>query len=135
MVDLKDKALYPPISPMSAGLKGACPRCGQGRLFDGMLKPAKECMNCKLDYTFIDSGDGPTVFVILIMGFVSLGLVLAVENAFHLPVWVHFLLWGPVIIGSCLWTLRVCKGCMIALQYNTNAKQGEILEDGEDLQG
>lgn len=133
MVNSSDKALYPPIFPVSAGLKGTCPRCGQGRLFDGLLKPAKECMNCKLDYTFIDSGDGPAVFVIMIMGFVILALVMAFENAFHPPVWLHFIIWGPVIIVSCLWVLRISKGFMIALQYKTNASQGILADDaGED---
>ena len=39
-----------------------CPKCGGGRLFHKglMLRPA--CEQCGLDYTFIDTGDGPAVF-------------------------------------------------------------------------
>jgi hypothetical protein len=36
-----DKAFYPPISPAQSGMRGALPRCGQGRLFDGYLKVAR----------------------------------------------------------------------------------------------
>ncbi|MFK5978562.1 MAG: DUF983 domain-containing protein [Rhizobiaceae bacterium] len=132
MASSHDKALYPPVSPVTVGLKGTCPRCGQGRLFAGVLKPAKECMNCKLDYSFIDSGDGPAVFVIMIMGFVLLGAALAFDNMFHPPIWVHVILWGPVIIFSCLWTLRISKGFMIALQFNTDAKQGTLADDSDE---
>lgn len=132
MASSHDKAFYPPVSPVTVGLKGICPRCGQGRLFTGVLTPAKECMSCKLDYSFIDSGDGPAVFVIMIMGFVLLGLALAFDNMFHPPVWVHVIIWGPVIVISCLWTLRICKGFMIALQFNTDAKQGTISDDSDE---
>ncbi len=128
----QDKALYPSVSSVSAGFKGVCPRCGQGRLFSGMLEPAKSCMNCRLDYSFIDSGDGPAVFVILILGFVILGLALAVEGAFSVPIWAHMLIWLPVTIVSCLWALRAGKGIMIALQYQTSAREGSLDKDSSE---
>ena len=71
-----DKALYPPIDPFSAGLRGCCPRCGQGKLFDGLLKVRPACSNCGLDYSFADSGDGPVVFVLFIVGFLVVGAAL-----------------------------------------------------------
>src|SRR5512139_832712 len=114
-----DRAHYPPLSPMSIGLRCACPRCGQGRLYDGILTPAKRCMACGLDYAFIDSGDGPAVFVILILGFVIAGLALLVETAFEPPLWLHAILWIPLIIVLSLWALRVTKAIMIALQFQT----------------
>lgn len=124
-----EDALYPTLSPWQSGMRAVCPRCGQGHLFDGILKPAKNCRSCRLDYSFIDSGDGPTVFVILILGFVILGLALAVETAFKLPIWLHLLIWTPAIIGSCLWALRIGKGVMIALQYKTGANQATLKQD------
>ena len=124
-----DSRSYPTHSVLQIGLRSVCPRCGQGRLFVGLLKPGRKCQSCHLDYGFIDSGDGPSVFVILILGFVLLGLALAVESAFNLPVWLHLLIWTPVIIGSCLWALRFGKGVMIALQYKTDAHQGSLKQD------
>lgn len=120
------RAEYPEQSPVMVGLKCACPRCGEGRLYDGVLQPAKRCMACGLDYSFIDSGDGPAVFVILILGFVVLGLALAVESAFSPPVWVHVLIWIPAITALSLWSLRVTKAMMIALQYRTDASEGRL---------
>ncbi|RUU16212.1 DUF983 domain-containing protein, partial [Mesorhizobium sp. M7A.F.Ca.CA.003.01.2.1] len=62
----EDRAIWPPIDPISAGLHGRCPRCGEGRLFSGFLTVGKRCVNCGLDYSYADAGDGPAVFVILI---------------------------------------------------------------------
>ena len=33
----EDKALYPPLPPTATGMRGRCPRCGEGRLFKGFL--------------------------------------------------------------------------------------------------
>jgi hypothetical protein len=41
------------------------------------LKP--RCAACGLDYAFADAGDGPAVFVILIVGFIVIGSVLWLE--------------------------------------------------------
>ena len=67
----RDKALYPPLSPTQSGMRGLCPRCGQGRLFKGFLELEPHCRNCGLDYSFIDSGDGPAVFVIMIVSSIA----------------------------------------------------------------
>ena len=37
------------------------------------------CERCGLDYAFIDSGDGPAVFIILIAGAIVVGAALVVE--------------------------------------------------------
>ena len=122
----EDKALVPPVDPVRAGLSCACPRCGQGKLFDGLVKIRRECRNCGLDYSFADAGDGPAVFVILIIGFVVVGLALWTEVNYSPPFWLHFVFWIPLTIGLCLWLLRVLKALLIALQYRNNARQGEI---------
>jgi uncharacterized protein (DUF983 family) len=124
----EDHRTWPEISPLSAGLGACCPRCGQGRLYAGLLTPAARCNACGLDYSFADSGDGPAVFIILILGFIVLGLVMAVESAFLPPVWVHILIWPPVIVAASIWALRFGKAFMIALQYRTSAGQGELHE-------
>ena len=122
----EDKALYPPVEPIAAGIKGCCPRCGQGRLFDGFLKVAPRCANCGLDNSIADSGDGPVVFVILIVGFIVLGAALWMEVNLNPPLWVHFLLWIPIAIVFSLALTRMLKGMLITLQYRNNARPGEI---------
>jgi uncharacterized protein (DUF983 family) len=122
----EDKALFPPVDPVRAGIACACPRCGQGKLFDGLIKVRPECRSCGLDYSFADAGDGPAVFVILIIGFIVVGLALWMEVNYGPPFWVHFILWIPLTIGLSLWLLRVLKALLIALQFRHNARQGEI---------
>mgnify|MGYP001037488011 CR=1 FL=1 len=121
-----DRALYPDLSPSQTGLRGRCPRCGEGRLFKGFLSLQPSCANCGLDYAFIDSGDGPAVFVILIVGFIVAFLALYVEFTFQPPFWVHILLWVPLIFGLSIGMLRPLKGMMIAIQYRTKAEQGRL---------
>jgi uncharacterized protein (DUF983 family) len=122
----RDRALYPPLSPSSTGLHGRCPRCGEGRLFSGFLTLAPGCSNCGLDYSFSDSGDGPAVFVILIVGFIVAFLALYVEFTFQPPFWLHAVLWIPLILILGLGTLRPLKGLMIAIQYKHKAEEGRL---------
>ena len=122
----EDRALYPPVDPFSTGLRGHCPRCGQGKLFDGYLKLKPRCAACGLDYAFAEAGDGPVVFVLLIVGFLVVGAALWMEVNFSPPMWLHFILWIPLAIGLGLALTRMLKGVLVALQYRNNARPGEI---------
>ena len=126
----EDKAIWPPVEPIAAGLKGRCPRCGEGKLFSSFLSVGNECGVCRLDYTFVDAGDGPAVFVILIIGFVVVGLALWLEVNFGPPLWLHLLLWIPLTVVLSLGSLRLIKGVLITLQYRNKAAEGR-LDKGE----
>ncbi len=106
-----------PISPFRTGLACRCPACGEGRLFRGFLELVERCPVCGLDLSAADSGDGPAVFIILILGIVIVGLALVVEVEFEPPLWLHALIWPPLILGGALLLLRPFKATMIALQY------------------
>ena len=82
------------------------------------------CERCGLSYAFADSGDGPAVFAIFILGFVVLGGALLVEFRLHPPVWVHIALWGLFTPLLAFALLRVLKATLIALQYKHNAGEG-----------
>jgi uncharacterized protein (DUF983 family) len=122
----KDRALFAPQDPIRVGLMGRCPRCGEGRLFEGFLTIAPRCSACGLDFSFADSADGPAVFVILIVGFVIAGGALLTEIAYSPPLWLHFVLWPPLVLIFCLGALRPLKGVLVALQYHHRAEQGRI---------
>src|SRR4029079_1357728 len=122
----QDKAIWPEVEPIAAGLKGRCPRCGEGRLFSGFLTVDKSCGVCGLDYSFADAGDGPGGFVILIIGFLVLGLALWGEVTLTPPLWLHLILWIPLALVLCLTALRLIKGVLITLQYRNKAEQGEL---------
>ena len=117
---------YPPISPVSVGVAGRCPRCGDGPLFAGFINVAPRCEACGLDYGFADAGDGPAVFVTLFAGFAVLGLALWVEIAYQPPIWVHMVIFLPLTLIVCLGLLRPFKGLLIALQYRNKAELGRL---------
>jgi uncharacterized protein (DUF983 family) len=121
-----DQAHWPPVDPISAGLRGRCPRCGEGRLFKGFIAVAPRCGLCDLDNAFADSGDGPAAFVILIIGFIVVGLALWMEVTINPPLWVHFMLWIPLVIVLSLIALRLIKGVLITLQYRNKAAEGRL---------
>lgn len=116
----------PRPSPVWCGIAGRCPACGRGRLFNGFLRLAKSCNVCSLDYAFADAGDGPAVFVILIVGFIVVGSALYVELAYEPPMWVHAVLWPPLLLALALGLLRFLKGLMIALQFRNDARLGKL---------
>jgi len=123
---------YPPQSPLTTGLRGRCPRCGEGRLFDGFLGLPERCETCGLDYAFIDSADGPAVFVIFIVGALVVGAAFFVEFSYQPPYWLHLLLWIPLILILSLALLRPLKGLMIAQQYHHKAQEGRLDTDAAD---
>jgi uncharacterized protein (DUF983 family) len=125
----RDEAHYPPVDPASVGLRGRCPRCGEGKLFDGFLAVRPACGVCGLDNGFADAGDGPAVFVIMIIGFIVVGLALWLEVNYSPALWVHLLLWIPLATVLSLALLRSLKGLMIALQYRNSAAEGQIDRD------
>lgn len=107
----------PPVSVLVAALQCRCPRCGKGKLYDGLLAVTPRCAACGLDLAAQDAGDGPAVFVVLILGAIVVGLALWVEAEFAPPFWVHIVLWTPVIIGGAIALLRWMKAWLIAMQY------------------
>ena len=117
---------YPPIPAISTGLVGRCPRCGSGRLFRGFLTLAPRCDHCGLDYSFADAGDGPAVFVTLIVGAIVVGLALILDVAYEPPIWVHMVISLPLAVILCLAVLRPLKGVLVALQYRNKAEQGRL---------
>jgi uncharacterized protein (DUF983 family) len=105
------------VPPFSAGLRCRCPRCGEGKLYDGFLKIADRCDVCGLQLAHEDAGDGPAVFVILIYGFVMAVFAAYVELSYEPPFWVHAVIFVPLILGGSALLLRPFKAVMVALQF------------------
>jgi len=118
-----------PERPVASALRARCPRCGQGKLFAGFLQLAPSCDHCGLDYSFADSGDGPAVFIVLIVGFVVVAAALIVEVTWGWPYWLHAVVWAPLVIGLSLGMLRPLKGWFIGMQYRHKAAEGRLSDD------
>lgn len=111
--------MLPDLEPIQTALAGKCPRCKQGSLFKpGLtLDLNKQCPSCGLDLAKNDSADGPAVFLIFILGFLLVPIALWVANITNLPLWVHGVFWGVIILGMTLGSLRPTKAYIIALQF------------------
>jgi len=118
-----------PASASQAALTARCPRCGRGPLFRGALALRERCSSCGLDYKFIDTGDGPAVFAIMILGFLVLGGALILEFKVGPPLWVHLLLWGVGTPLLALGLLRFLKALLIALQFKHKAEEGRLQKE------
>jgi uncharacterized protein (DUF983 family) len=94
------------------GLACKCPRCGRGKLYAG----------------FLDTGDGPAVFIIMSAGAIVVGCALIVEVKYQPPFWLHAVLWLPLILATTLLPLRAMKSLLIALQFHHKAAPGQLID-------
>jgi uncharacterized protein (DUF983 family) len=110
------------------GIACKCPRCGNGKLYAGFLTLAPRCESCGLDYAFIDTGDGPAIFIIMLAGAVVVTAALIVEVKYQPPFWLHAALWLPLIAVTTLLPLRSMKSLLIALQFHHKAAPGRLID-------
>ncbi|MBB5745077.1 DUF983 domain-containing protein [Brevundimonas variabilis] len=111
------------IDPIRAGLRSRCPNCGKGALFTGFLKVIPICPVCGFDRMTIETGDGPATFIMQIAGFLVGFSALYVEIAFSPPMWLHFIVWIPLVAALSLGLMRPGKGLMMALQFRNQRDQ------------
>ena len=111
------------VNPVLAGLACRCPKCGEGRLFSGFLKVAAKCEACGRDLAAADAGDGPAVFIILIVGVIVCVGALITEITLSPPVWVHLAVWLPLTAILVLALVRPFKGVMLAMQFHHRASE------------
>ncbi len=109
--------------PFLSGLLCRCPNCGVGDLYAGFLDLAPACSHCAYPLALADSGDGPAVFVMMIVGFIIVFGLLFTEIAYRPPVWVHLVVWLPLGAALSMALLRPIKGLMIAAQIRNKASQ------------
>jgi uncharacterized protein (DUF983 family) len=104
-------------------LRGACPRCGKGKLFDGIVTFAPRCTTCGLDFARFNVGDGAAAFLIFFVGVIVIGLAMWLELSRSPPWWVHALLWVPLTLALTLAFLRVAKTLLLTLEYRHDAAE------------
>jgi uncharacterized protein (DUF983 family) len=96
---------------------GRCPRCGRGPMFSGLLDMRDRCTACGLDLRAHDTGDGPAIAGIFLVGALAVVTALMVDTRYQPPVWLHALLWPALVLPASILVMRVAKALLAALQY------------------
>lgn len=112
--------------PLDCGLKGLCPRCGARTLFAGSIRFADRCRACALDLSTFNVGDGPAAFLTLILGAIVVLGAIMLELSAEPPFWVHLLIWPPLTAIGVVFSLRIAKGWLLALEYRNAAREGRV---------
>jgi uncharacterized protein (DUF983 family) len=86
-------------------------------MFWHYLKVADRCPRCGEELHHHRADDAPPYFTIVIVDHVVVSLVLAVEIAYHPPLWVHAALWLPLTVALALLILPPVKGALVGLQW------------------
>lgn len=105
-------------SPFKSGVKGRCPKCQQGAIFDGWLQIAPKCNVCGLDFSYADTADGPAFFAMTIVSPFAIGLALWLALGVNMPVWLSMMLTLFFTIGASMLLLRPLKGWMVSSKYH-----------------
>ncbi len=95
-------------------------------MFNGYLRVAKTCSACALPLEELDTGDGAAVIIIFLVGGIVGGLALWTEMHYAPPVWVHMVLWLPLLTILSAGLLRPVKGVFLAMAYQHQAGEGRV---------
>ena len=102
---------------LTRGLRGRCPRCGEGKLFRAFLKVDDHCSVCKQDFTPHRADDLPAYLVIVIVGHVMVPLALTIETHFSPPVPLQLSIYLPGTLIASLLLLQPVKGAVVGFQW------------------
>ena len=90
-------------------------------MFAGFLRLEDRCDSCRLELARYNAADGPAFFAMSFVGIFVGFAALFVEVAYAPPVWVHLLIWLPLILVLSLALLRPLKGLLVAQAYHHRA--------------
>lgn len=99
------------------GLMGRCPRCGQGKLFRGFLKPVDACAACGEAMHHQRADDLPPYIVITIVGHIIVGGLLLAEKYADWSMTLHMAIWPALTVVLSLLLMQPVKGGVVGLQW------------------
>ena len=99
------------------GLRGRCPRCGEGKLFRAFLKVDDACSVCGQDFTPHRADDLPAYLVIVIVGHIVVPLALMIETEYSPPLALQLAVYVPLTLILSLVLLQPVKGAVVGLQW------------------
>lgn len=86
-------------------------------MFARYLKAAPTCVQCGERLDLHRADDLPAYLVILIVGHIVVGAMLAFEAFGTSPIWLQMIVWPMITLILALLLLQPVKGAIIALQW------------------
>ncbi len=108
-------------SALLAGLTLRCPECGKGPVFQGYLRLCDKCRVCGADYARADAGDGPAVFVMLLVGAIVAPLLIILQVGLDMSDTMAIAIAMVTAVVLCLAFLPPFKSLLFALQWKHKA--------------
>ncbi len=102
---------------LKRGLRGRCPRCGEGKLFRAFLKVDDRCSVCAQDFTPHRADDLPAYLVIVIVGHIVVPTILWIETDYAPSVPLQLSIYLPLTLILSLLLLQPVKGAVVGVQW------------------
>ncbi|WP_291865184.1 DUF983 domain-containing protein [Bradyrhizobium sp.] len=99
------------------GLRGRCPRCGEGKLFRAFLKVDDHCPVCGQDFTHHRADDLPAYLVIVIVGHIVVPAALWIETHYSPEVWLQLAVYLSFTFVASILLLQPVKGAVVGFQW------------------
>ncbi|MDX9998524.1 MAG: DUF983 domain-containing protein [Phenylobacterium sp.] len=115
----------PLIPAMSRGLRGRCPKCGDGKLFLRYLKVTPSCEACGHGLAEYPADDGPAYVTILLVGHLIVAPLLLFPFIWKASPWIVVPATVIPLALATLVALPFVKGAFIGLLYSTGVKRGD----------
>lgn len=116
---LPDRPERPVWRAVWHGLRRRCPRCGEGRMFDGYLKTRPSCDHCGQEFFHHRADDGPPYLTLLIVGHIVGPGMLWYYMAFRPEPVPFMLIFMAASLLMSLWCLPRLKGGLVGVQWAT----------------
>jgi uncharacterized protein (DUF983 family) len=87
------------------------------------LRFRKACQACGADFSAADAGDGPAVFVILVVGAIVAPLLIVLQVGLDLADWLALTIALVTAVALCLAFLPLFKAGLFALQWKHKARE------------
>jgi uncharacterized protein (DUF983 family) len=105
---------------LARGIRGLCPSCGIGRLFDGFLRVATECEHCHVPLGLARADDAPPYFTILIVGHIVIPALLIMQKYDDPPLWLLSVIFLPLTVILSVGLIRPIKGATVGMMVCFN---------------
>jgi uncharacterized protein (DUF983 family) len=109
-------------SLFNAATSGLCPRCAAKTLFDAPAALAEKCRACGLDFRALERGGRFVGVVTMALALVLILAALGIDEWLRPPLWLTFLVFAPLTVGSVLFALRFYKTMWVYHQYEERAQ-------------